>query len=66
MIPYFYVASYLPYVKCARLYLPNMEALAQNMTHDEYEMFTEMEYFKIRRANQFWGGNFTDQTIDSS
>lgn len=31
---------------------------------DEFAMFTEKGYFTICRIDEFWGGNFSDQTIE--
>jgi len=64
MIPHFHAAGHLHYAKSARLYLQQMEALEQTMPADEYRLFTEKGYFTIRRLDSFWGGNFTDQTIE--
>ena len=41
-----------------------MEALEQIMPIAEYKLFTEKGYFTIRRQDSFWGGNFSDQTIE--
>ena len=41
-----------------------MEALEQTMPGNEYTQFAEMGYFTIRRVDSFWGGNFSDQTIE--
>jgi hypothetical protein len=64
MLPHFHAAGHLPYAKSARLYLQQMEALEQTMPVDEYRLFTEEGYFTIRRADSFWGGNVSDQTIE--
>ena len=64
MIPHFHSAGHLPYAKSARLYLQQMEALEHTMPGNEYTLFAEKGYFTIRRADSFWGGNFSDQTIE--
>ena len=64
MIPHFHAAGHLPYAKSARLYLQQMEALEHTMPGNEYAIFTEKGYFTIRRSDSFWGGNFSDQTIE--
>ena len=64
MIPHFHAAGHLHYAKSARLYLQQMDALEKTMPVDEYKLFTEKGYFTIRRLESFWGGNFTDQTIE--
>ena len=64
IIPHFHAAGHLPYAKSARLYLQLMESLQHVMSTDEYELFTEKGYFTIRRTDDFWAGNFSDQTIE--
>ena len=64
MIPHFHAAGHLPYAKSARLYLQQMEALEQTMPANEYTLFTEKGYVTIRRADSFWSGNLSDQTIE--
>ena len=41
-----------------------MESSDERMPSDEYKLFTENGYFTIRRQHTFWGGNFSDQTIE--
>ena len=64
MIPLFHAAGHLAYAKSARLYVQDMERLADHMSHSEYEDFTKKGYFTIRRKDQSWGGNFSDQVIE--
>ena len=64
MIPHFHAAGHLPYAKAARLYLQQMEALEQTMPAYEYYLLTDKGYFTIRRRDDFWSGNFSDQTIE--
>src|SRR6478609_9579178 len=64
MIPYFHAAGHMAYAKSARLYLQDMKSIQSTMHEDEYKKFTKNGYFTVRRTDQFWGGNFTDQTIE--
>lgn len=64
MIPHFHAAGHLPYAKSGRLYLQQMNSIAQVMPPEEYTLFSAKGYFTIRRANEFWSGNFSDQTIE--
>ena len=64
MIPHFHAAGHLPYAKSARLYLQQMNSIAQVMPSEEYTLFSEKGYFTIHHANKFWSGNFSDQTIE--
>ena len=64
MIPHFHAAGHLNYAKSARLYLQQMERLDETIPDEEYRLFTEKGYFTIRRCDSFWGGNFSDQTIE--
>ena len=41
-----------------------MDDLSKKMSTDQFEQFTTSGYFTIRRSEHFWGGNFTDQTIE--
>ena len=41
-----------------------MEAFEKTMPGNEYALFAEKGYFTIRRADSFWGGNFSDQIIE--
>ena len=38
--------------------------LQDTIPADEFTMFTEKGYFTIRTLDEFWGGNFSDQTIE--
>ena len=64
MLPHFHAAGHLHYAKSARLYLQQMEELEKAMPVDEFKSYTEKGYFTIRRLDSFWGGNFSDQTIE--
>lgn len=64
IIPHFHAAGHLHYAKAARLYLQQMERLEKSMPPEEYQLFTDNGYFTIRRSDSFWGGNFSDQTIE--
>ena len=64
MIPHFHAAGHLPYAKSARLYLKQMNSIQQVMPPEEYTLFSSKGYFTIRRVNEFWSGNFSDQTIE--
>jgi len=64
MIPHFHAAGHLPNAKSARLYLQQMNLLPEIMPPDEYALCPDQGYFTIRRANEFWSCNFSDQTIE--
>ena len=64
MIPHFHAEGHLPNAKSARLYLQQMNLLAEIMPPDEYALCSDQGYFTIRRANEFWSCNFSDQTIE--
>lgn len=64
MIPHFHAAGHLPYAKSARLYLQQMNSIEDVMPPEEYTLFSDKGYFTIRRASEFWSGNFSDQTIE--
>ena len=64
MVQYFHAAVHLPYAKSARLYLQQMNLLAEIMPPDEYALCSDKGYFTISRANEFWSCNFSDQTIE--
>ncbi len=64
MIPLFHAAGHIAYAKSARLYLHQMTQLESIMSEADYQQFTESGYFTIRRNDRFWGGTFTDQTIE--
>lgn len=64
MIPHFHAAGHLPYAKSARLYVQQMNSIEEVMPPEEYTLFSDKGYFTIRRADEFWSGNFSDQTIE--
>ena len=64
MIPLFHSAGHLAYAKSARLYVQQMDDFSEKMSTDQFKQFTTSGYFAIRRSEHFWGGNFTDQTIE--
>lgn len=64
MIPLFHAAGHFAYAKSARLYLQDMEDLGRKMSPADHQKFTNGGYFTIRRTDCFWGGNFSDQTIE--
>ena len=64
MIPHFFAAGHLPYAKYVRLYLQQTKALEKTIPADEIVMLAEKGYFTIRRLDEFWCGNFSDQTIN--
>ena len=64
MIPMFHAAGHFAYAKAAQLYLQQMKSLQNIMTLPAYEKFAEKAYFATRRSNNFWSGNFSDQTIE--
>ncbi|KAL8625560.1 hypothetical protein ACOMHN_014648 [Nucella lapillus] len=41
-----------------------MKKLPELMGDAQFRKFTQDGYFTIRRKDKFWGGNFTDQTIE--
>ena len=54
----------MSYAKSAQLYLDTMKKLPEIMTEAQFRTFTEDGYFTIRRKDEFWAGNFTNQTIE--
>ncbi|KAL8606327.1 hypothetical protein ACOMHN_050807 [Nucella lapillus] len=64
MIPILHAAGHLAYARSARLYLGTMKKLPELMGDAQFRKFTQDGYFTIRRKDKFWGGNFTDQTIE--
>lgn len=66
MIPFFHAAGHFNYAKSARLYVQDMNDLKEKMDPFEYEKFTEKGYFTSRRTDTFFGGIFSDQTIEQT
>ena len=64
MIPLFQPSAHLNYAKSSRRYLDTMRDLPNIMPEDQYKAYTEEGYYTIRRSHRFWGGIFTDQTIE--
>lgn len=64
MILHFDAASHLSYAKSARLYVHQMNSIEVVLPPEEYTLFSDKGYFTIRRADEFWSGNFSDQTIE--
>ena len=52
--------------KSAQIYLQDIEDLASRMDPDEYKKFTEQGFFTCRRTDKFYGGVFSDQTIEQT
>ena len=61
---HFHAAGHLAYAKSAHFYIQQMLELPHKMPVEEYKLFTEKEYFTIRRTDKFWDGIFSDQTIE--
>ena len=66
MIPFFFASGHLHYAKSSLLYLQNMETLEERLSATEYERFTSNGFFTIRRSAKFWGGIWTDLTIEQT
>lgn len=66
MIPFYHAAGHFNYAKSSRLYLQDMYHLRETMDPDEYEKFTKNGFFTARRSNNFFAGNFSDQTIEQT
>ena len=66
MIPLFHAAGHFAYAKSARLYVQDMDNLANKMSPDQYRQFNEKGYFSIHLTDNSWGGNFSDQTIEQN
>ena len=64
MLPIFHTAGHLAYAKSAELYLLEMETLQDVLSPENYERYTCMSYFTIRRSSRFWSGVWTDMTIE--
>jgi len=41
-----------------------MASLKHTMPAEEFTLFSDHGYFTIRRSNEFWAGNFCDQTTE--
>lgn len=66
MLPFFHAAGHFSYAKSATLYLQDMLNLANVLTPEEFNKFTEDGYFTIRRTNKFWSGIWSDMTIEQT
>lgn len=66
MIPYFFASGHLHYAKSSLLYLQTMETLATRMSAIEFDRYTSGGFFTIRRSDKFWGGIWTDLTIEQT
>ena len=66
MIPFFHTCGHFPYAKAATLYLQDMRNLKNCMDPEEYEAFTSLGYWTVRRTDGFWKGLPTDQTIEQT
>ena len=66
MLPYFHAAGHLPYAKNLHMFLQDMYTLANHMTPEDYENFTKNGYFTVRRSDKFWGGLWSDLTIEQT
>ena len=64
MIPHFHAAGHLAYAKYAHLYLQQMSKLDAKMTPAEFQKFSSMGNFTIRRSDKMWAGVWTDMTIE--
>lgn len=64
MIPFFYAAGHFNYAKSARLYMQDMNDVKEKMDPFKYENSTEKGFFTSRRTDTFFGGIFSDQTIE--
>ena len=64
MIPLFHASGHLSYAKSARLYLDQMRSLRNVMSPAEYTNYTSKGFFKIRRSEKHWAGNFSGQVIE--
>ena len=66
MILFFHTCGHFPYAKAATMYLQDMKNLKNCMDPEEYEAFTSMGYWTVRRTDGFWKGLPTDQTIEQT
>ena len=66
MLPYFHAAAHLPYAKSAHLYCQLMLDLPNKFSPREYERFTSLGFFTVRRSERFWSGIWTDLTIEQT
>lgn len=66
MIPFFHAAGHLNYARSSQLYCQQMEDLEEKMSPEEFEAFTTMGAFTVRRKGERWSGVWTDMTIEQS
>ena len=64
MILYLHAAGHLHYARSAQVYLQEMLTLANVMASGEYDRFTRLGYFTVRRSAKYWCGMWTDMTIE--
>jgi len=48
----------------ANVYLQQVASLKHTMPAEKFTLFSDYGYFTIRRSNEFWAGNFSDQTTE--
>ena len=58
MLPYLHAAGHLAYARSAHLYAQQIEGLNSEVQH-----LLESGYVTIRRSDKFWGGKWSDMTI---
>ncbi|KAJ8891600.1 hypothetical protein PR048_004128 [Dryococelus australis] len=64
MLPYLHTAGHIHYEKSAHIYAQQMGELPSRMPPHEYNKFTSEGFFTVRRKNEFWGGIWTDLSIE--
>lgn len=64
MLPYFHASGQSLYAKSSHLYLQEMYALESRLNIFEYDKFTDLGYFTVRRTDKYRSGIWSDMTIE--
>ncbi|XP_075210330.1 uncharacterized protein LOC142317661 [Lycorma delicatula] len=66
MLPFFHASGHFIYAKSTHVYLQDVALLEEKMTRMEFEKFTELGFFIIRRRKKQFSGISPDQTIEQT
>ncbi|KAJ8898411.1 hypothetical protein PR048_003771 [Dryococelus australis] len=66
MLPRLHAVGHIHYAKSANLYVQQMKELPSRMPPHEYNKFTSEVFLTARRKNEFWGGVWTDLSIEKA
>ena len=64
MLPYFHASGHNLYAKSAHLYLQDMYNLENIMDVIEFDKFSRLGYFTIRRVDKYRSGTWSDMIIE--